>query len=932
VSIAWHLPLALHALPSRDLVAEASEEPQKMANGESFRFSGFQKPQPAESPLIQNEDSVSFLSEILRNMSSNQAGQTAAPFSPSQQNISISRKYLKVIAAYPHSSLRSFSTEIDMKAPKQTSAGRRVPGSALTAIAILALPLLCFGQATISVVAGTGNPPINPGAIGDGGPAKSAFIEGPDSVTLDPAGNLYIRERTRIRKVTPAGIISTVAGNGTNGYSGDGGPATSAQLGLGPQKAGLATDSAGNLYIADSNNFRVRKVDTSGKISTVAGNGKMGLGSNGDGGQATNAALCSPTGVAVDRAGNLYIGSSICGGVRKVDPSGIITTVAAGSAGPCYGVAVDDSGNLFVNVGGVPSQIRKVSANGKITTVAGNGTSGFSGDGGPATSAQLFEVDGVAVDKAGNVFITDSGNGRIREVDTAGIITTIAGHGSTGPGAGCQNLFTTGCPATNLKFGPSDVALDSSGNLYTAGFIKGLVYKVSGLAGSGPPPPNPTARTISHIADGARFRTTIILLNTGATAANFTLDFWSDGGGALVLDLGADGVTAALSGVIPPHGAHFIRTAGTSPGLNKGWAQLTAPAAVDGNSIFGLQTPGHGDSEAAVPLSPASGTDLFLPFDNTPGLATGVAFADPGQQAATISGSFLDESGAAIADSHTVAVPALGHDADVLSNFFPATQGKRGAAHFSAGTNIFGLGIRANGKAFTTIEALSGVTSAQKIIAHIASGGGWKTTFLLVNTGAAAAQFTLDFFADNGTAVALPLDTGGMATTLTGMIPAGGLRVVKALNTGGLVTGWARLRVTGPISGTAIFALEAAGQPDSEAAVPFALDSGSTAQLYMPFDYTPGYVTGIALIHNGPSNPTNVTVTIFDEAGTSLAPPAVITIPTGFGHVSKVLSDLFPGIAGKRGTVSLTADHNIFALGIRANGAAFTSLKVVTPH
>src|SRR5207249_9212192 len=132
---------------------------------------------------------------------------------------------------------------------------------------------------------------------------------GPESVTVDAAGNLYIRESARVRKVTSLGIISTIAGDGTTGYSGDGGPATSARLGLGPQQAGLATDSAGNLYIADTNNYRVRKVDASGNITTVAGNGQSGLGSAGDGGQATSAALCTPTGVAVDSSNHLFIGS-----------------------------------------------------------------------------------------------------------------------------------------------------------------------------------------------------------------------------------------------------------------------------------------------------------------------------------------------------------------------------------------------------------------------------------------------------------------------------------------------------------------------------------------------------------------------------------------------------------------------------------------------
>ncbi|MBI2680077.1 MAG: hypothetical protein HYX25_03600 [Candidatus Solibacter usitatus] len=436
-------------------------------------------------------------------------------------------------------------------------------------------------------------------------------------------------------------------------------------------------------------------------------------------------------------------------------------------------------------------------------------------------------------------------------------------------------------------------------------------------------------RTISHIADGAGFRTTFILLNTDVNPANFTLNFWSDAGAPLTLDLVADGVTASLSGTIPPHGARFIRTAGATADLNRGWAQLNAPLAVDGNSIFGLQSPGHGDSEAAVPLSAGGNTDLFLPFDNTPGFATGVAFADPGLQAATIGGSFLDDSGSPVSGTNTVSVAAHGHQADVLAALFPGTHSKRGAAHFSAATHIFGLGIRANGKAFTSIEALSGVTASQKIIAHIASGGGWKTTFLLVNTGADEAQFTLDFFSDAGTALALPLDTGATVSTLTATIPAGGLRVVIATNSGSLATGWARLSVTGPISGTAIFGLETAGQSDSEAAVPLALDSDGSKQLYMPFDYTTGYSTGIAIMHSGPSILTTVTITLFDDEGHGLAAPAVVTIPA-FGHKSVVLGDLFPGIAGKRGTVSLSADHNIFGLGIRADGFAFTSLKVVT--
>src|SRR5437016_5679048 len=175
----------------------------------------------------------------------------------------------------------------------------------LIAIAILSAPLLCRGQGTMSIVAGTGNPPLNGTSIGDGGPAIRAFLDDANAVAVDPAGNLYIWEGSayRIRKVNPAGIISTVAGNGSNGSSGDGGLATSAQLGLNASGGGLGADSAGNLYVAGFLNNRVRKVDTSGKISTVAGNGATAIPGtpSGDGQAATSVPLCTPSSVAADR-------------------------------------------------------------------------------------------------------------------------------------------------------------------------------------------------------------------------------------------------------------------------------------------------------------------------------------------------------------------------------------------------------------------------------------------------------------------------------------------------------------------------------------------------------------------------------------------------------------------------------------------------------
>jgi hypothetical protein len=148
---------------------------------------------------------------------------------------------------------------------------------------------------------------------------------------------------------------------------------------------------------------------------------------------------------------------------------------------------------------------------------------------------------------------------------------------------------------------------------------------------------------------------------------------------------------------------------------------------------FGLQSTGQGDSEAAVPLGPTGGNDLYIPFDYSPGYSTGIAFAEPALVAATVSASIHDEFGEAIPAAQTITVPSHGHYSDALAVPFPGVQQKRGVAHFSS-INLYGLGIRANGKAFTSIEALAGVPSGSKTIPHGADGGGWRMTFLLVNT------------------------------------------------------------------------------------------------------------------------------------------------------------------------------------------------------
>ena len=331
----------------------------------------------------------------------------------------------------------------------------------------------------ITTVAGNGTG----GYSGDGGAATNAELNVPEGVAVDASGNLFVSDfyNNRIRKVGINGIINTVAGNGTNGYSGDGSAATNAELSY---TEGVAVDATGSLFIDDGYNERIRKVEINGTITTVAGNGTYGY--SGDDGAATNAELYFPSGVAVDATGNLFIADFYNNRIREVGTNGIITTVAGdgtrgylGDGGAAtnaelffpYGIAVDTAGNLFI-ADEYNQRVRKVGSNGIITTVAGDGTQGYLGDGGAATNAELYYPLGVAVDVTGNLFIADYYNNRVRELETNGIITTVAGNGSKG-------YFGDGGVATNAELNnPYGVAVDATGNLLIADTENNRIRKV----------------------------------------------------------------------------------------------------------------------------------------------------------------------------------------------------------------------------------------------------------------------------------------------------------------------------------------------------------------------------------------------------------------------------------------------------------------------
>ena len=318
------------------------------------------------------------------------------------------------------------------------------------------------------------------GYSGDGGQATDAKLNTPDGICIDKFGNVLIADAFNhcIRKVLlSTGVIKTIAGNGTPGFSGDGSLATSAQLFI-PE--GIVTDTSGNIYITDAGNNRIRKISVlTGLISTVAGSGPTGIltgNASGDGGMATEAQLNNPSGLCVDNSGNIFIADYENQKIRKVTrATGIITTIAgtgvtgySGDNIPATNASLNDPIQVFVDADEnvficdqSNNRIRRVDAmTGIITTVAGNGVVGYSGDNGPATDATLSYPMGIYIDKQNNFFIAEQGNGTVRKIDAiSGIMTTVAG-------TGIWSYSGDGGPATNANMRCANVFLDNYGSMY----------------------------------------------------------------------------------------------------------------------------------------------------------------------------------------------------------------------------------------------------------------------------------------------------------------------------------------------------------------------------------------------------------------------------------------------------------------------------------
>ncbi len=394
--------------------------------------------------------------------------------------------------------------------------------------------VLCSGQIAsaqiINTVAGTSAS----GFAGDGGTATNANLFFIYDVAIDASGNMYIvdNNNNRIRKVTPSGIITTIAGNGSMGYSGDGGAATAAKLN---SPSGVAVDGAGNVYIADANNAVVRKVNTSGIISTFAGTGVGGF--NGEGGQATAARFRVPRDVAVDNRGNVYIADYYNFRIRRVNAAGIVRTVAGTSTGGYAGdggqataakmrnptsVDYDSKRRRLYIADYFNNCIRMVDSTGIITTVAGTDSAGYAGNGGPATAALFDAPVNVTVDTAGDLYISDHNNFEVRKVDmTTRIISCVAGNHTTG-------YSGDGGLATAAQLGVAGICFDALNNLYMCSYsnIRKVDARLSVIGGP-----------------------SIFCQGTGITHTNsFTGGTWSSSAPGVAYTAGGSGIVYGLSG------------------------------------------------------------------------------------------------------------------------------------------------------------------------------------------------------------------------------------------------------------------------------------------------------------------------------------------------------------------------------------------------
>lgn len=758
----------------------------------------------------------------------------------------------------------------------------------------------------ISTVAGVGIP----GYGADGVPAVQAMVPSPAGVAVDASGSLYIADSLhRVRRISPAGVIETKAGKGFASFSGDGGPAASAQI-FNPQ--GVAVNVNGELFIADQANERIRKVTADGRIHTIAGAGIRFFG--GDGGAAVWAYLAAPSAVAADIAGNLFIVDTGNNRIRKVAADGTITTVAGGGAegfagdgGPSVmaalrgpqSVAVDSAGNLYIADTG-NNRIRKVTIDGNIQTVAGSGAAGFAGDGGPATSAAFDTPQSVVLDMAGNLFVADRFNHRIRRVTPSGVVTTVAGNGTAG-------FAGDGGPAESaMLFGPGSVAVDGSGNLFIADTGNGRIRRVS------------SAGVIDTIAE--------------IQSNNLTVD----AAGRLFVVSGDRILTLTPAGpvtfMLAERGGAAWRSSGAPAPAQVGYGRIepdpgVAPA---GLAIIEFRQGGVLVSETSVPASSLIRSGRIY-AEMTESLRTGIAIANPNSEPAAVSFFFTDSAGDF--GHGALTIPPQAQIAAFLNepSFGSFDWGQRGnswsgAFTFSSTVRVSTIAIRGRtnerGEFLVASLPVSDLdveaASEAAVLPHFAEGGGWITEIALVNPTDGALSGAVQFRSPDGVE-ALVHANGHISGSFPYSIPArSSLKLQTAGTAASIQTGYVRIVPVpgGPVpSAVIIFSFRNNGITVTEAALA-AAPVGTAYRIYAEGGVS--IRTGIA-IANTSSNPANITMELYELDGSPMGVASPFTVPAqgqralfineiaGFGTVRPAF----------QGVLRLTSTSPVSLTGIR---------------
>ena len=494
-------------------------------------------------------------------------------------------------------------------------------------IAVAAIPAVFtvllgdVGDRYIFTFAGTGEA----GDGGDGGPAAKAQLSEPRGLAVDGSGNLYVADsgNHRIRRIDAEGVITTIAGTGDRGFGGDGGPAAEAQF---ASPSGLATDELDNLYVADSGNHRIRRIDAEGVITTIAGTGDRGF--SGDGGPATEAQFAAPSDLAVDGAGNLYVADFGNQLIRRIDAEGVVTTIAG--SGPGFRVG------------------------------------GPLGDGGPATEAQFVAPSDLAVDGSGNVYVTDSRGIRIRRIDAEGVITTIVG---SGPDSSQGGYSGDGAPATEAQLSePRGLAVDGSGNLYVAdsGNQRIRVIRPPGER-------NPVTNEFPHFANGDSTASDLVLVNVDTKTITPVVRFYSSEGDPISadslldvtgdLEVTTDGAVAVTAG-IPPLAARTISTHGRGA-LTSGSVRVVSDGYIGGFLRFDSMAVGVAGVGAAQPVNDA----LFPARRKEGGINTGAAVRNLEAEALTMTCHLMQ--GEDVLETTPVELAGNGQKARFINELFP---------------------------------------------------------------------------------------------------------------------------------------------------------------------------------------------------------------------------------------------------------------------